>query len=184
MWLRISAVVAITAAVPAIAQDAGHGHMEGGHAEMAMHGLPAPSEPGQGAFAAIAEIVSLLEADPETDWARVDIEALRQHLIDMDNVTLRAEVVTEDVEGGARFLATSDDPTVAASIRRMTTAHATTMDGVDGRAYVAEGIDGGAALTATGDPVRIRALGFIGVLSLGMHHQAHHLAIAKGAMPH
>ncbi len=37
----------------------------------------------------------------------------------------------------------------------------------------AEEIPGGAALTVTGnDTVRIRALGFIGVMTVGMHHQA------------
>jgi hypothetical protein len=43
-----------------------------------------PTQPGQSAFAAIQEIVAMLEADPKTDWSRVNIEALRQHLIDMD----------------------------------------------------------------------------------------------------
>src|SRR5665213_2414926 len=56
-----------------------------------MHGGAAkattlPTQPGQSAFAAIQEIVAILEADPKTDWSRVNIEALRQHLIDMDNV--------------------------------------------------------------------------------------------------
>ncbi|MFX5914869.1 hypothetical protein ABTE45_18800, partial [Acinetobacter baumannii] len=54
-----------------------------------------PTQPGQSAFAAILEIVALLEADPATDWSKVNIEALRQHLIDMDNVTLRADVKSE-----------------------------------------------------------------------------------------
>ncbi len=36
-------------------------------------------------------------ADPETDSSQVDIEALRQHLIDMDNVTLRARVHVQEV---------------------------------------------------------------------------------------
>jgi hypothetical protein len=49
----------------------------------------------------------------------------------------------------------------------------------------AEEIPGGAALTVTGnDPVRIRALGFIGVMTVGMHHQAHHFALATGRDPH
>ena len=139
---------------------------------------------GQGAFAAIQEIVARLMADPETDWSRVDIEALRQHLIDMDNVTLRAAVETETVEGGARFLVTSKDPSVTASIRAMVLAHAATMDGLEGRRMQAEKIPGGAALTVTGDPVRIRALSFIGLMTIGMHHQAHHLALASGKNPH
>jgi hypothetical protein len=67
-------------------------------------------EGGQSAFAAIQEIVSQLMADPTTDWSRVDIDGLRQHLIDMDNVTLRARVHVEEVEGGARFEATRQSP--------------------------------------------------------------------------
>ena len=49
-------------------------------------------------------IVEILEADPATDWGKVNIEALRQHLIDMDNVTLRAELKSGPVEGGMRFI--------------------------------------------------------------------------------
>ena len=43
-----------------------------------------PPMPGQDAFGAIQEIVQILDADPKTDWSKVDLEALRQHLIDMD----------------------------------------------------------------------------------------------------
>lgn len=62
-----------------------------------MGALPAasqPTEPGQGAFAAIAEIVALLSADTSTDWSRVDITALREHLVDMNQLTLNADVET------------------------------------------------------------------------------------------
>src|SRR5690349_19552961 len=41
-----------------------------------------PTQSGQAAFATISEIVRMLKADPKTDWSRVNIEALRQHLID------------------------------------------------------------------------------------------------------
>src|SRR5215218_8695074 len=42
------------------------------------HGAPSvPAEPGQSAFAAIAEIVRTLDADPATDWGRADVERLR-----------------------------------------------------------------------------------------------------------
>src|SRR5437016_4569299 len=49
-----------------------------------------PTRPGQEAFGAILEVVQILEADPTTDWSRVNIAALREHLIDMSEVTLRA----------------------------------------------------------------------------------------------
>jgi len=156
------------------------------HSAMMEHGAPAPAmtEGGQAAFAAIQEIVAALLADPRTDWDTVNIEALRQHLIDMDNVTMRARVTTEAVPGGARFSVASDDPAVQTSIRAMTVAHAATMDGVEGWSLKAEETPNGATLTATGDEVRIRALGYIGLMTVGMHHQEHHLALARGAMPH
>lgn len=143
-----------------------------------------PTEPGQGAFAAIAEIVALLQSDPATDWASVDIEALRQHLIDMDNVTMRSEVAVGPIPGGARFQVTSPDLAVANSIRRMLTAHTATMDGSGVWQMTAVPSPAGAEITVIGDEAQVRALGFVGLMTVGMHHQAHHLAIAKGTNPH
>ncbi len=160
-----------------------HGMMPGGHVQMAAQ----PKEAGQSAFAAIVEIVGLLEADPATDWSKVNIEALRQHLIDMNAVTLEATVVAEPIAGGARFQVSGNDP-VRGSIRRMVMAHAATMNGVGGWTFKAEETPAGAVLTVTvADPAevaKVRALGFIGVLTHGMHHQAHHLMIASGRNPH
>lgn len=147
-----------------------------------------PHEAGQSAFAALQEIVMLLEAERKTDWSRVDIEGLRQHLIDMDNVTVGTEVSSREISGGIRFEATSGTPAVAASIARMTLAHVMTMDGVNGWRLEAAETPGGAALTVTpaqaSDLEKIRGLGFIGVMTVGMHHQEHHLAIATGRSPH
>lgn len=143
------------------------------------------TEAGQAAFTAIQEIVALLMADPQTDWTQVDIESLRLHLIDMDNVTLRADVDVREIEGGARFEAMSDRPDVTASIRAMVSAHAAAMNGAEGWLMRADEIPGGAALNVTGaDVQRIRALGFFGILTAGMHHQGHHFALASGQDPH
>ena len=69
-----------------------------------------------------AEIVTLLRDDPNTDWAQVDIKALRDHLVDMDNVTTRASI-ERTVDGiGVTFIVTGDD-VVAASSRRMVLTH-------------------------------------------------------------
>ena len=115
-----------------------------------MHGLPpgrtVATQPGQGAFAAIQEVVEILAADPKTDWSKVNIDALRQHLVDMNNVTLSANVKSEPIDGGVRFDVTGEGP-VRNSIRRMTTAHAATMNGVDGWKFEAAEIEGGASLT-------------------------------------
>jgi len=69
----------------------------------------------------------------------------------------------------------------------MTTAHGATMNGVEGWRFEASEIDGGASLTVhlpAKDVDRLRGLGFLGVLTLGMHHQEHHLMIARGEKPH
>lgn len=145
---------------------------------------------GQAAFAAITEIVKLLEADSTTDWAKVDIEALRQHLIDMDAVTMRASVRATNTAGGMTMDVTGD-PIVAASIRRMLTAHAPMLEAMGGwRATVAP-IAGGMRFTVvasnaadTNTIARIRGLGFIGLMTQGAHHSEHHVAIAKGAGSH
>lgn len=171
--------------------DTGH-HHHAAHAHAHAHAEHMGSspvnnlkEPGQSAFAAIQEVVATLIADPDTDWSRVNIEALRQHLIDMDNVTLRAEVVTEALPGGAQFRVTAKDADVVRSIQTMVSAHARAMNGVEGWALSADLIENGAVLMAVGEDVeRIRGLGFIGLMTVGMHHQAHHLALAKGQNPH
>src|SRR3954453_15544673 len=103
----------ISASVPAFAQHAHHAIPPA-----AGDSMNAPREQGQSAFAAIQEIVALLEADPQTDWSKVDIEALRRHLIDMDNVTMGSQITVETVEGGARFVVTGQASTIP-SIQRM-----------------------------------------------------------------
>lgn len=183
---RLAPVALITTllAIPGMtaAQTMDHSNMDHS-AMMAQMSGGMPTETGQGAFAAIAEIVAILQADPATDWSKVNIEALRQHLIDMDNVTLRAQVAEADIDGGAVFTVTSPDAAVVASIRRMTLSHAAAMSGIAGMAMRAEEVEGGSRVTVTGpDAQKIRALGFIGVMTLGMHHQPHHLAIARGEM--
>jgi hypothetical protein len=156
-----------------------------------MHGQPmqggVPTLPGQDAFGAIQEIVRVLESDPKTDWSKVDLEALRQHLIDMNDVTLQADVATRPVDGGLETAVTGSGRTLAA-IRRMVPAHAGEINGRNGWSAKTAPLDNGVLFTVTaGDPkeVRhIRGLGFIGILVSGSHHQPHHLAMAKGEPVH
>src|SRR5258706_135095 len=87
------------------------------------HGMAAaPTMPGQDAFGAIQEIVGMLHADPQTDWSRVDLERLRQHLIDMNDVTLKAAAAATPIDGGVAIAVTGSGRTVEA-IRRMVPAH-------------------------------------------------------------
>jgi hypothetical protein len=160
--------------------------MHGNQPGMMMEGM-LPQETGQSAFAAIQEIVAMLSANPATDWSRVDIEVLRQHLIDMNNVTMGAVVEAKQSGDSIRFSVSGDGP-VQGSIKRMVMAHAATMNGVEGWKFVAETSDTGAVLTVTppdqAPMTKLRALGFIGILTLGMHHQEHHWMLANGVSPH
>lgn len=147
-----------------------------------------PVSAGQAAYGAIAEVVRLLMADPSTDWSRVSVERLRQHLIDMDEVTLRSVVRQEDVAGGASFIVTGTGRTQEA-IRRMTRAHGAAVGPELNLAVTVEDVDGGvrmtvlaAARTDKQAEMRIRALGFIGLMTTGDHHGPHHLAMAAGTM--
>jgi hypothetical protein len=90
-----------------------------------------PTLPGQDAFGAIQEVVRILESDPKTDWSKVNLEALRQHLIDMNEVTLRADAVAKPIEGGAEITVTGDQRTEAA-IKRMLPAHAQELSQLNG----------------------------------------------------
>jgi len=178
--------------VSPVAQAQQAGQMDPPNMKHGIHGAighktRGTTEPGQGAFAAIQEIVAMLYSDPETDWSKVDIDSLRRHLVDMSNVTLYAEVTSIPIENGVRYAVTGTGP-VDGSIRRMVKAHAHTMSGVNGMTIVAEDHPEGAVMTvAVADPAdlpKLNGLGFIGIMTLGMHHQGHHLAIAAGSAPH
>ena len=155
-------------------------HHPGGSGEM---------PPGQDAFGAMAEVVRILESDPNTDWSKVDLERLRQHLIDMNEVVLRAAVKATPVTGGLAMDITGTGRT-AQSVRAMVVPHAAELDRMPPWSAKTESISGGVRLTVIArDPsdaktvARIRGLGFAGLLVQGAHHGPHHLAMAKGELP-
>jgi hypothetical protein len=184
--LHILLLAAIAVTARAQAQD--HSTMD--HSRMhAGAATSTPAMPGQDAYAAIAEVVRLLQADSTTDWSKVNVEALRQHLIDMNLVTLRSAVRQTTVPSGLQMLVTGDARTQEA-IRRMTTSHAAALRPL-GLVAVSEPVPGGAKFTVTvadsGDTrllAQVRGLGFAGLMTLGDHHAPHHLAIARGASGH
>ena len=150
-----------------------------------------PTQPGQAAFGAISEVVRMLEADPNTDWTKVNIEALRQHLIDMDDVTMHAAVTQRNIPGGVELTVTGAGPT-AGAIKRMALNHTRMLDQASAyHATAAERSDGAVITVTAKNPddsrlvAQIRGLGFAGLMTEGDHHAAHHLAIARGDMdPH
>jgi hypothetical protein len=146
-----------------------------------------PTMPGQDAFGTVQEIVGILEADPKTDWSKVNINALREHLIDMNEVTLKADANERRLDNGLEIAVTGEGRTVDA-IKRMVPAHARELAKI-GWSATTEDLPNGVKLTVTSTDaqqvVRIKGLGFMGIMVQGSHHQLHHLAMAKGEFgPH
>jgi hypothetical protein len=168
----------------------GQHRMEGG---MGPHGMMMGSEasgqpvrPGQEAFGTIQEIVRILEADPATDWSKVNISALREHLIDMDEVTMRAAAAERALDNGVEITVTGEGRTLEA-IKRMVPAHARELSQLGWNAKTEE-VSNGVKLTVTSTDARqvtkLRALGFMGIMVQGSHHQQHHLMMAKNEFVH
>ena len=190
MFSRLIVVTTATlvagAATPLPAQHANHaGHAAHVMAEPVPSALP--TEPGDGSFAAIIEIVAMLSAAPDTDWTRVNIDGLREHLVDMNQLFIGASVRSEILPNGLRMrIGTSGRAGKAAS--RMVPAHAPFLaheTGWDAQVdlngeelvWTVTGAD-------TGAVERIQALGFFGLMATGDHHRMHHIAMARGKSAH
>jgi hypothetical protein len=168
-----------------------HGDIgQGMHGGMGRHGAMngqswgagGPTMPGQDAFGAIQEVVQMLEADTSTDWSKVNIAALRKHLIDMNEVTLHAAASERMLDNGIEIAVTGDGRTLQA-IKRMVPAHVRELAEL-GWAAKTEELPNGVKLTVTASEAaplsKLKALGFMGIMVRGGHHQPHHLMMAKG----
>lgn len=168
----------------AAAAAQGHSHSQDPPSGQQPTAIAAPVEPGQAAYAAVGEAVAILTADRATDWSKVNVDALRAHLVDMDNVILRARATMEKLPNGARFRVTGD-PATAASIKAMTRSHFTSENIPGGWKMAVEPLPDGSVVMVTSerpaDAQKIQGLGFFGILTMGGHHQPHHLMIARGA---
>jgi hypothetical protein len=107
---------------------------------------------------------------------------LREHLVDMNEVTLKAVANERSLGNGLEIAVTGEGRTLEA-IKRMVPAHARELSNA-GWSAIAEEFPSGVKLVVTSaDPqqaLKIKGLGFIGIMVRGSHHQFHHLAMAKG----
>ncbi|MBO6676562.1 MAG: hypothetical protein JJ908_14180 [Rhizobiales bacterium] len=182
MTLAAACILVSTSAASAQDHDQSHGTHQADVISQAL-----PTEGGQAGFSAIAEIVVLLSDDPTTDWASVNVDALHEHLLDMDLLTTATRAQTELLESGARFTVEAEGRAKEA-LQRMVSAHAPFLTDATGWIAEAQMTSGGATLTVTTsvetEVPQVQALGFYGLMSTDSHHQAHHLAIAKGRFEH
>jgi len=163
----------------------GHGTHPKLHA--ARNGSGKATLPGQDAFGAIQEIITILEADPATDWSKVEISTLRSHLVDMNRLVMDTNVLEKNIDGGLEMNITGQGHTLRA-IQTMASAHAPMIDGLNNWVAKAKVTPNGAKLIVTSsdkkEVAHIRGLGFFGLMVSGSHHQTHHLGLARGEKVH
>ena len=182
-------VVAATAGAVLVGSDLGkaQNNTQFDHTQhMSTNGAAVPTMPGQEVFGTIREIVRILEADPTTDWSKVNIAALSEHLIDMDEVTMRSAVIERALSNGVEITVTGQGRTIDA-IKRIVPAHTHELVALGWQASTEELPNGVKLVVTTADPrnvVKFKALGFIGIMVQGSHHQPYHLLMAKGEFTH
>lgn len=165
--------------------DHAHDTMMVGSTEQHNVQMGVATEPGQGAFATIAEIVVILRNDLSTNWQFVDIDGLRTHLVDMDKLVTDTVVSEVQIENGIE-MTISTDGRVGDAVRRMVPAHGPVLASETGWISEVEEFESAMVwrVTSPTDTEIINALGFFGLMALGNHHTAHHLALAQGKMVH
>lgn len=142
---------------------------------------------GDSVFTQIQNQVRTLQENPDTDWTQVDLTALQQHLVDMEHLSLFAEVSTQYLANGLRYTVTGQGRTLEA-IQRMVPMHASQIAGELGiQAEAGTTAEGAWISVVTADDkerAMYQAIGFLGLMTLGEHHDAHHQSMAGGNSGH
>ena len=145
--------------------------------------------PGQAVFGAVQEAIRRLEADSTTDWSQVDVARLRRHLLDMHRVAVHVTVDEKTpIENGVRLRVRPTQEAARASLDRVLDAHPHMLKQETGWTMAVEEEGDAYVLRVTTDDrseaVKIRALGYMGLLAYGQHHQRHHWHLVNGKHPH
>ena len=156
------------------------------HEHMGKNATPL-TQPGNEVFGAIQEVIQKLKDDPDTDWSKVNLEALRQHLLDMKSFTEQVEVLSkEPVENGVKIQIKPASERAVGALKRLFSMHPAMLKKEKG--WDMQATKQGPTWTVTctsanpSDVEKIRSLGYIGLLAEGAHHQRHHWMIATGKM--
>jgi hypothetical protein len=104
----------------------------------------------------------------------------------MNEVTLHAVAAARDLDSGIEIAVTGEGRTLEA-IEHIVPAHVSELMKLGWNAKT-EDLPKGVKLTViTNDPkeaIKLHALGFMGIMVQGGHHQPHHLMMAKGEHLH
>ncbi len=186
--LLIAALTVVGMIAPVQAQQHAHSSEKEATHSGAVRGSMLQA-PGQAVFGAVQEAVRRLEADSTTDWSQVDVDRLRRHLIDMHHVALNVAVEAKTaIDRGVRLRIRPTKETARASLRRVLDAHPHMLKQETGWTMDVAEADSSYILRVTTDApnetAKIRALGYMGLLAYGQHHQRHHWHLVNGGHPH
>ena len=142
---------------------------------------------GNEIFGTVQEVVQKLENDPKTDWSKVDLEALRQHLLDMKAFTEEVEVISQThIKNGLSIEIKPQTSRAGEALERVMKMHPLMLKQEKGWDMQSKLLNGNFLISVTtensSEVDELRALGYIGILAEGAHHQAHHWMIATGQM--
>ncbi len=160
------------------------------HKSHQMHSLSGDlTESGTDMFATIQEVIKKLSADPNTDWSKVNLEALRQHLRDMFEFSYNVDVISQyPLPQGVKIKVKPLTAKAIQALDRLLSAHPKMLKMETGwDMHASKSNDHYQIIVTTTKPSevdKIRGLGYIGLLAIGNHHQPHHWAMAKGQNPH
>jgi hypothetical protein len=165
-----------------------HGSQSSAHHHHMITSTPLTAA-GNYAFLTIQEAIEELDADPNTDWTKVNMEALREHLVDMQNFTINVDVLSQkQVKNGMVAVVRPTSKKSEQSLERAFAAHPMQLKKELGWDMLVEKKDDLFTVTVTTDKpaevAKIRGLGYIGAMAMGAHHQLHHWSMVKGENPH
>ncbi|WP_233992860.1 hypothetical protein [Salinibacter altiplanensis] len=185
---RVLPAVALFALLIAPAQ-AQHHEMHSAQGEAGPSDAAVLQAPGQAVFGTVQEAIRALEADSTTDWSEVDVDRLRRHLLDMHHVAMHVDVVQKTpIENGVRIRVRPTKDAARAALGRVLDAHPAMLKMETGWTMDVDKGESAYTLRVTTEAPReedkIRALGYIGLLAYGQHHQHHHWKLVQGTRPH
>ena len=183
-------IAAMTIVMPMASAHTHHANMN--HAAMMGHNT-APTqvvltESGTDPFATLQEVIDALESNTRTNWEKVNIEALRLHLVEMQDMTINVDVKQQHIDNGFQAVVSPTTSNAVKSLTRVLSGHPAQMKAETGWDMQVQINNSVFTLTVTTDNAKdvakIRGLGYIGVMAYGNHHQPHHWAMASGDNPH
>ncbi len=147
------------------------------------------TEAGNDIFGTIQEVITNLNANPHTDWTKVNITALKEHLLDMRDMTINVEVISKKaLKNGSEILIRPTNKRARQAMKRVLSGHPAQLKNETSWQMKVQKNGLKYLLTTTTnkakDVNKIIGLGYIGLMAYGSHHQPHHWSIATGNNPH